>query len=464
MNIIFVGLGLHARHYHYNILEKYQKKYDIRVKLLIDLQDQQEIIEKYLETKSLKPEKVVFIPERYRNCSSIPEDLLTELELLAGTVKIDGIIISTEPKSHKQYILWALKNDIDVLVDKPITAFNMDTRDINSACTILQDYLDIRNASERSNSIISVMAPRRQHKGINLIRDYLLKELEQFGIPITYISIYYSEGMWNMPCEFITRENHPYKYGYGLMLHSGYHFVDLLCWLAELNRTVSEGFPDSIDIYAANTTPYDFVHQIGKKAYKKLFENSSSYDFLDKADLEQFKFFGEVDVNAVIQFMANNAVITTGVLNLLQTGFSRRAWEQLPQDTYKKNGRVRHEIYNIQMGTILNIQAQYCQTGDPAENPNRMEIKIFRNSGLIGGKTYEEIVLDDKNESGISLMAEAREKIILNWLEKSDTQSEFSRHANTELLLSKIYESILRGRNNLNREVGINLNGKFGWN
>ncbi|NLA83678.1 MAG: hypothetical protein GX854_03910 [Clostridiales bacterium] len=83
---------------------------------------------------------------------------------------------------------------------------------------------------------------------------------------------------------------------------------------------------------------------------------------------------------------------------------------------------------------------------------------------LIGGKTYEEIVLDDKNESGISLMAEAREKIILNWLEKSDTQSEFSRHANTELLLSKIYESILRGRNNLNREVGINLNGKFGWN
>ena len=34
-------------------------------------------------------------------------------------------------------------------------------------------------------------------------------------------------------------ENHPYKYGYGKLFHSGYHFIDLLAEFVKLNKFVS---------------------------------------------------------------------------------------------------------------------------------------------------------------------------------------------------------------------------------
>lgn len=35
--------------------------------------------------------------------------------------------------------------------------------------------------------------------------------------------------------EMCTRDYHPYKYGYGKLMFSGYHFVDLLMWLLSIN-------------------------------------------------------------------------------------------------------------------------------------------------------------------------------------------------------------------------------------
>lgn len=62
-------------------------------------------------------------------------------------------------------------------------------------------------------------------------------------MPINKISISHSDGNWNMPSEVIFRENHPYKYGYGKMMHSGYHFIDLLSWFMEINK--NNGFIDA---------------------------------------------------------------------------------------------------------------------------------------------------------------------------------------------------------------------------
>ncbi|HOV69566.1 MAG TPA: Gfo/Idh/MocA family oxidoreductase [Clostridia bacterium] len=451
MNILLVGLGPHARYYHYKILEKHMDKYNVKIKLLIDLVDQQDQIGSYIAGKSLKPERMIFLEESNRNMDKLPESLTGELDRLARAEKIDGMIISTEPKSHKKYILWAVRNNIDVLVDKPITAYEMDIENPENACGIYRDYLEIKEALKRSTSKISVMVARRRQSGINFIRDYLARELEQYRVPITYMSIYHAEGMWNMPDEFEYRENHPYKYGYGLMLHSGYHFVDLLNWMAELNKIVIGGFPDSIEIFASNTTPYDFLHQVRQDAYDKFFTHHCFGKCFEDANINAYKKYGEVDVNAILQFKQDDAVITTGVLNLLQTSFSRRAWAELPADTYKKNGRVRHEAFCFQVATLISIHAHLFQTGEFGAD-QKFTVKIFRNSGLIGGKTYEEVTFSDTGGNQ-SMLGEAREKILTAWLAKSDTQTEFWLHANTELLLSKIYESLLKGRKNLCREV-----------
>ena len=72
------------------------------------------------------------------------------------------------------------------------------------------------------------------------IKQLIEETIRQYNIPITYIDIYHNDGMWNMPSEFLYRENHPYKYGYGKLFHSGYHFIDLLAWLLEANRGIKD--------------------------------------------------------------------------------------------------------------------------------------------------------------------------------------------------------------------------------
>lgn len=37
--------------------------------------------------------------------------------------------------------------------------------------------------------------------------------------------------MWNTEEEIFSREDHPYRYGYGALCHSGYHYIDILSGL-----------------------------------------------------------------------------------------------------------------------------------------------------------------------------------------------------------------------------------------
>ena len=60
-------------------------------------------------------------------------------------------------------------------------------------------------------------------------------------------------------------------------------------------------------------------------------------------DLKEMSKFGEVDIYGKFFFYYNDRLITACNLDLLQNSFSRRAWLKLPLDTYKGNGRLRHE-------------------------------------------------------------------------------------------------------------------------
>src|SRR3989338_11535989 len=98
-----------------------------------------------------------------------------ELDLLIKNEKIDGIIISTEPKAHKVYAEWALKNNINILMDKPIAAPLHPSTNIQSARTIYQDYLDLENLLKQSKAKFYVVCQRRNHKGYTFIKEYLRK-------------------------------------------------------------------------------------------------------------------------------------------------------------------------------------------------------------------------------------------------------------------------------------------------
>ncbi len=469
-NYILVGLGPHAKRIYYPFLEKYQSRYDIRLKLLIELESQSQRVVQYLEQRKLQPERLVYVPNTMSNRLGLKLDKAAkqELDRLARSEKVDGIIISTEPKAHKIYAEWALKNNINVLMDKPITTPLYPSTDLNSARQIYADYLDLKKLLEKSRAKFYVMCQRRNHEGYTFIQKYLKDFVSTYEVPVSYIDVYHADGSWSLPHEF-SKENHPYKYGYGKLMHSGYHFVDLFAWLAQINSCLKNARPDHAKIYTARFSPNDFFNQIRENAYTKFFDRPAIEDFYRTYRPQDYEHFGELDAYTMVQLMQGKNVVTSGSINLQQNSFSGRAWFDMPLDTYKGNGRLRHERVNIQVSQFLNIQVHSYQSGEPAEavteagdvgSKDHFDISIYRNSKMVGGEAFSKICVgkDMKKRHGqdtsyLGHNEHARETTLLNFIEGNNDESVFEKHAFTNQLLSSIYASIARGAQTGNSQL-----------
>lgn len=473
-NIILVGLGPHAKRIYYPFLEKHQARYATRLKLLVELESQRISVAKYLNQRSLQPERILYVPDTSQNRMGVALDDTAEKEMsqLIRRERIDGVIISTEPKAHKVYAEWALKNNINILMDKPITSPLYSSTNLQSARQIYQDYLDLAYLLKRSTAKFYIVCQRRNHKGYVLIKDYLKRFVSEFNVPISYIDIYHADGAWSLPHEFL-KENHPYKYGYGKLMHSGYHFVDLFAWLAETNFAISRTRPDRAKLYTTRFTPNDLFHQIDGSVHEKLFSQQTIRDFYKTYQRRDYKDSGELDAFTSLQLMQGKNVVLSGAINLQQNSFSNRGWFTLPEDTYKSNGRIRHERVNIQVSHFLNIQAHSYQsgglnngtikTGDVGSG-DHFDIYIFRNTNMVGGDNFTKISIgEDMKQSNkedpyyLGHNEQAREKTLLNFIEGKDDESEFQYHNLTNKLLSNIYISIAQERKNGNAQVAFSI-------
>jgi predicted dehydrogenase len=457
-NIALLGLGPHARRIYYPLIEKYKNELGLNIQLVVDLESQGERVRTYMAQHLLQPERLVLLPDSYRNSNTIPEDLASTLYSMKKAGKLDGIIIATEPKSHKAYAKWALENDIDILLDKPITAPILDLTTPESADLIWNDYVELYELWKNSKSNFVVQTQRRNHKGYSLIRNYLKEIISAYRVPISYIDIYHADGMWNMPDEYFYRENHPYKYGYGKLMHSGYHFVDLFSWLTDLNSVIDDKCGVEALLHTIHTTPYDHLKVFDSQNYRELFATNHLDSYFNESTYSSLKNFGEIDVHAAIQLKRDDAVITTGIISLLQNSFSLRGWSALPQDTYKGNGRVRHERVNIQVAGLLNIQIHSYQgyeinDAEPnisgTGNIDHFDIYIFRNVNLIKGKPVEVIRLGENlslaygSDTFMGHNELAREEVFLDFLFGRAGESCISTHAKTVKLLSELYRNII---------------------
>src|SRR3989338_5626557 len=458
-NYIFIGLGPHAKRIYYPFLEKYQAKYNIHLKLLIELENQSQKVAEFLSQRKLQPEKVLYLPNNESNRMGGVLDGIAkkELDLLIKNEKIDGIIISTEPKAHKIYAEWALKNNINVLMDKPITTPIYPSTNINSANQIYKDYIDLKNLLKQSKSKFYIVCRRRNHKGYTFVKNYLKDFISEFAIPISYIDIYHADGAWSLPHEFY-KENHPYKYGYGKLMHSGYHFVDLFAWIASINNCILRARPEMASVYTTRFAPNDLFHQIDEAASARLFDRPELWNFWRTYRPNEYEAFGELDAYVLIQLMREKNVITTGSINLQQNSFSKRGWYDLPEDTYKGNGRIRHERVNIQVSQFLNIQVhsyQSSEKGTDTREPgsigsdDHFDVLIFRNKKIIGGEDFVKYSIGEEMRSRNRMdpyylvhNEQARETTMINFIECNDDESELPHHKFTNQLLSTMYASI----------------------
>lgn len=436
-NIVLVGIGPHAK----RIYLPYFKKKKVNLALVIELESKKNEIKKYLDENGFKNTKIFTINDKYKNNEHLPKIISSNLLAICETLEISHFIIATEPKAHYMYLEFALENDFNVLTDKPISVVENMTS-LRSIEKVRKQYYEILKLAKNSKGSCKVMCQRQYHKGYEKIKEILTKTIDEYQLPITNIDIFHSDGAWEMPHDMM-KENHPYKYGYGKLFHSGYHFIDLLSDFIKLNDSLggTKKIVDG-DVYSTICTPNDEMQFLNIEDYKQLFKNQDIPNYYDENDNPTFYKFGEKDYHGLLTFYNKDGfTITTANLNLLHNGISRRSWIET-KDFYKSNGRIRHERINIEIGHLLNIQVHSYQSKEISERTDNEETIgglehfdiYFFNNPLIDKEPFKEIHLGDmysekEKKEFLGYNELSREIFLTNFLNDKDCKGDIKDQA-----------------------------------
>ena len=436
-NIALVGIGPHAK----RIYLPYFKKHKTNLALVIDLDSNKDSIRKYLDEIGFKKTKIFTIKDSYKDYEHLPNDIFNNLVSICQVFEITHFIISTEPKAHYMYLEFALKNNINVLTDKPITV-SKNMTSLSSIEKVRKQYYEILDLAKHSKGTCKVMCQRQYHRGYEKIKQVLIDAVNEYKLPITNIDIFHSDGAWEMPHDLL-KENHPYCYGYGKLFHSGYHFIDLLSDFIKINDSLggTKKIVDG-DVYSTVCTPNDEMNFLTIEDYKRLFKDQNIPNYYNENEYPTFNKFGEKDYHGLLNFYNKDGfVITTANLNLLHNGVSRRSWIET-RDFYKSNGRIRHERINIEIGHLLNIQVHSYQSKEISDRTNDEESVgglehfdiYFFNNPLVDKTPFKEIHLGDmysdkEKKEFLGYNELSREIFLTNFLNNKDCKGDIRDQA-----------------------------------
>jgi predicted dehydrogenase len=444
-NLIIIGCGLHFCERYYEVLQEYS----VNIAAIVDLVTEKKRIENFFNDKLLKPDSFIYLDEQYRN--KISENKIEHL--LADVMcqkNIEAVLICTEPKVHMPYALWAIKKGMHVFMDKPLSAFdtlkksNSIVRDINLAVS--------ETRAAKVNFVLS--CERRLNQGYEYVLRYLRNIIEQYHVPVTAVDIHFGGGMWNMPPEFFSRENHPYKYGYGVLLHSGYHYIDLLLSILNLNKVLEVYKIDKRSIKTNTLLPSDNLKTITAKSYKKCLHTQQFDLCFEEETLNQLNLFGEVDIMVTGQCVSNSGSRTLFSVSLIETSASGRSWAELPDNTYTQNGRIRQDNIIIHVGPVCSVHIRSLSL-DKKQNSGKVEdfsIDIINNKNILATDVHIKVDRTDLSELypdlplTKSLNIVSRQNQLLEFLNKRDGNSHITSHLEGIELMGLIFESIKKER------------------
>ncbi len=436
--VLIVGLGPYGVFTHLNnlLLE------NIKPCVVVELESRGAGTKIILQTLGLKDVEIVLVPDLNRDQLELDQGVKTNLDRVIDEKKISHVLISTEPKAHYSYLKYFIEKRIPVFCDKPIIALASFSTDLQVSRKSFDMYKELMQLSEENSVPVYINRKRREHSGYQFIRNLIHEVSLEYGLAPTSLEISASDGMWNFPKEFVGRENHPYKYGYGKLLHSGYHFVDLISYLLEKSVRKIHGQELSLMASSYCFRPNDMLEVMDDQFYGQFFKGA---DFQkDIFEAKKIDNFGELDVFSNLRIANSQKVPVTHVsMNLMNTSFSRRSWADLPFDTYKGNGRVRHERMSLQIGPLLNIQFHEYGTLELDQNGGPYpisEILVFRNKALIGGEAFQRIKSTEL-DAGSSQTEE--QKSLKRFIDKGPSVSMIRDHCWSQELLSKFAESIV---------------------
>lgn len=466
-NIMLVGCGPHARRVYIPAFFL-QNEYNASIKVVVEVEEKELETREFISRYSDNIE--YFFVNRFRHPRKLPKQVERKLNYLVKKYNITGIVISTNPLNHIQYALWAERKGLHILMDKPISTRPNIANSKFEYKDIIEDFnLLIKNRKPAKAFIVNTQ--RRYNPGFQIVFKKIDEIASRFYLPITSIQSYHCDGQWRLPGEILTQDYHPY-YGWGKISRSGYHFTDIIGQFV-LHSYLSAGKKfDNIKAYSSFIRPSGILKAQGQRELSEIF--GEGYNRTDsRSDLELCRLYkrkreAETDVGSVITLIQNKTPITNISLNLMHTGFSRRNWMLPGEDLYKGNGRIKHEFHNIEQGPLQTIQIHSYQSKSKHEKNdlrdyelggnNHLDIIIYRNSAITGGKTIEKItsvnLAEKYNYKYNKLFSEQVKKrvveeflqIVAGTRDCNDTISDLSTHTLSVELMSMLYESGVKNK------------------
>lgn len=469
VKVLIIGLGHHARRIYAPRLNAYSHKYPLTVVGAVELVFSKPTIDKYFQEKGFSFD-MFYIDQPFDSRHGMPHDIKNQLNAIVKEKKVNAVVISTDPMSHKVYALWALKQGLHILMDKPISTRENVTSDLKEAQGINDDYQEILQAynvlQEKKETIFTINTQRRYEIGYQKAFQLIREVADRFNAPVTSIQAMHADGVWIFPDEIVSQMCHPYSQGYGKCSHSGYHIFDIV-WQFYSAGIIQSKKADEGEVMSSFIQPAGLLTQFSQEDFSSYFDKE--FDELKKHETSElydiFENYGENDAFSIVRLLKDNRAIANISINLLHNSFSRRSWAKAASDLYKGNGRIKHQYYHIQQGPFQCIQIHNYQANDKQDHNtveeyqlggnNHFDIYVFRNSRMFGRDTkpLEVYSLKDLDQDGSfddsRLYHEsAKDSVIVEFIEyilgninKENLLSNITSHEIGVKIMSAVYQS-----------------------
>ncbi len=232
VNTLMIGWGPHAT----RTYSKFFLKYKFEPKIVVDLDSQKERVQAELKGFGFKTD-VVTIPDSEKDLEVLSSNTRKMFDELCSKYEITHVIVASEPKAHYAYMDYFVEKEVHMLVEKPIVAPSK-FYTLEDAAKVKDEYYSILNRQNPKYQC-KVMCQRKMNRGYMLVLELAREIVRAYNIPITKVYVSHCDGNWIMPHDLFY-ENHPYKYGYGKLFHSGYHFIDLFSDIVKINSELSK--------------------------------------------------------------------------------------------------------------------------------------------------------------------------------------------------------------------------------
>jgi predicted dehydrogenase len=413
---------------------------------VVDLESQRRVIDGRLSPMAIPPEEVLLLPDAsaVQKTGSISPEFDRWLgQKLENPGKRVRVFIATEPQAHESYLRYCIQRGVDSLTTKPLV---LPMRDGWFAPDeLLAQTTAIANLAREYGGSHEVLCLGRHHEVYEYgVRRPVQRLIDRLGVPVTSVHLKTASGVWNLPHEFGSRDDHPYRYGYGMLMHGAYHYVDILTRILLLNRRILPTEPLTLHVVSYGAWPVDQSCRIPSPLSEGLANHHTA--------LERFPSdhaFGETDVVSVFRLCLNDGqTLTVGTLALEQTTPGMRSWGPFPVVPYNINGRLHSTELDVRLSVAYGVCGRVVKV--PLGGRRDTEDLRARNLGQV--ITRANAVLLDEQEFyteqrlerayGDSFSFRAERAIFREWLEGRPGYSDVESHIPTAAVTQALAESL----------------------